>query len=275
MDFFSSSINGRDASQAELERLYERIRLVGGKGSRRDARLCVMTFVALLVGERHTDAPATASPVIRKFAITLNDRMPDDERQHLKPFAPRIIGTRDALDRERVELLRTALHDEIAPQLRRDGIDPAGYRQLGLDLSAYGAGFTDDSHCLCGGYLDERRNAKRVAPQRVGAEVARLLVRCATEAAPCASRPWYWAKGIELLDRLCDVGNTDCGIAVGIDQLARAESMLDASRHLDGFSHLIASAIGELKHRLRHAPPKPAGGHGKPEPALHIGLHMH
>lgn len=61
MDFFSSSINGRDASQAELERLYERIRLVGGKGSRRDARLCVMTFVALLAGERHTDAPATAS----------------------------------------------------------------------------------------------------------------------------------------------------------------------------------------------------------------------
>lgn len=275
MDFFSSSINGRAASQADLERLYERIRLVGGKGSRRDARLCVMTFVALLAGERHTDAPVTASPVIRKFAITLNDGMPDDEREHLKPFAPRIIGTRDALDSERVELLRTALRDEIAPQLRRDGIDPIGYRQLGRDLSAYGAGFTDDSHCLCGGYLDERRNGKQMAPQRVGAEVGRLLVRCGTEAAPSASRPWYWAKSIDLLDRLCDVGSTDCGIAVGIDQLARAESALDASRRFDGFSHLVASAIGELKHRLGHAPPKAAGEYGKAEPALHIGLNLH
>ena len=52
----------------ELQRLYDRVRLVRGKGDRRSGTLCIMTFVALLAGERHTDAPSTASPVLRALA---------------------------------------------------------------------------------------------------------------------------------------------------------------------------------------------------------------
>ena len=52
----------------ELQRLYDRVRLVRGKGDRRAGTLCIMTFVALLAGERHTDAPSTASPVLRALA---------------------------------------------------------------------------------------------------------------------------------------------------------------------------------------------------------------
>lgn len=276
MEHLSPCTNGNFAASADIERLYERVRLVNGKGRRRDGRLCIMTFVALLAGERHTDAPATASLVVRQFAIALNDGMLDDERQRLKPFAPRIVGTRDALDEERAELLLTALREEIGPQLRRDLIESTGQRHVGRDLAAYGAGFTDAVRHLRGDCVDDLCNETgRLSPQRIGAEVAKLLVRCALEAAPPASRSWYWTKGVDLLDRLCDVGNYDCGIAVGIDQLARAESALGGNSRLDEFSQLIASAIGELKHRFRYAPPEPGGSQGRPTSALRAGVHLH
>jgi hypothetical protein len=240
--------NGRFAASPDIERLYERVRLVSGKGSRRHGRLCIMTFVALLAGERHTDAPETASPVIRHFAIALNDGMPDDERQRLKPFAPRIIGTRDARDEERVELLRRAMRDEIAPR-------------LGKDVGC----LRDES------YLDEAQ----LAPHRVGAEVAKVLVQHGCEGVPDASRSWYWAKGIELLDRLCDLGRSDCSIAVGADQLARADAALKGSWGLEEVSHLIASAITGLKHRFRDTSAGAGESEGKPVAALQTGIYLH
>ena len=81
-----------------MEQVYQQIELVRGVGDRRRAKLCIMSFVALLAGESHTDSPDTASAVLRRFAITINDEMPADMRQRLKPFAPRIIGTRDQWD---------------------------------------------------------------------------------------------------------------------------------------------------------------------------------
>ena len=48
--------------ERRLERLCERVTLVNSIGSRRRDELCVMSFVALLAGERHTDHPASASP---------------------------------------------------------------------------------------------------------------------------------------------------------------------------------------------------------------------
>src|SRR5579872_7182520 len=99
-----------------MERVYARVRLVRGMGSRRKGRLCVMSFVALLAGERHTDAPTTSSPFIRTLAVYLNDAMPDLERQRLKPFAPRILGTNDGLDRERAEVALGVLTAEIVPR---------------------------------------------------------------------------------------------------------------------------------------------------------------
>jgi hypothetical protein len=42
-----------------LEQLCERVALVEGVGSLRRGELCVMSFVALLAGERHTNHPAS------------------------------------------------------------------------------------------------------------------------------------------------------------------------------------------------------------------------
>ncbi|WP_270939141.1 hypothetical protein, partial [Falsiroseomonas oryzae] len=100
-----------------LERALERVELVTGVGTRDAGRMCVMSLVACLAGEEHTDSPSCASQLIRAFAIPLNDNMPHAVRQRLKPFAPRILGTQDGQDTVRAELLRRALAEEILPRL--------------------------------------------------------------------------------------------------------------------------------------------------------------
>jgi hypothetical protein len=45
-------------------------------------------------GEKHTAAPSCTSPVLTSFLVRLNDSLPDEARQQLKPYLPKVIGTR-------------------------------------------------------------------------------------------------------------------------------------------------------------------------------------
>ncbi len=100
-----------------LQRALDRVELVGGSiGDPGEGRMCLMSLVAFLAGEPHSDSPGCASPVIQAFAVALNDHMPRAARQRLKPFAPRIIGTDDGFDRLRTAVLRQALAEEIPPE---------------------------------------------------------------------------------------------------------------------------------------------------------------
>ena len=49
--------------------------------------------IAWLGGERPSQAPRCASPVLAAFVASCNDRWPDAERQLLKPYLPRIAGS--------------------------------------------------------------------------------------------------------------------------------------------------------------------------------------
>jgi hypothetical protein len=194
------------ADVASIEHVYERVQLVPGKGDRRTGRLCIMSFVALLAGEGHTDAPATASPFIRHYALTLNDGLPETERQRLKLFAPRILGTNDGLDAERLRLMLNVFAEEIAPHLQTD----LAAGRLPISLTC------DWSSC-------DLKNAKSlqeltfaffanadqlVAPphkNHSATAAAKLLIMCAKSASRIDSGGWYWSKAIDLLDRFCDV----------------------------------------------------------------------
>ena len=56
---------------------------------------CVMEAVAFVAGERWSDHPTCACPVISAFLRTWNDSLPDDERNALLlPLIPRIVNTR-------------------------------------------------------------------------------------------------------------------------------------------------------------------------------------
>jgi len=64
----------------------------GGHSSFREGH-CAMELVAYLAGEPHSASPACTSPVLSSFLVRLNDSLPDDARQQLKPYLPKVIGT--------------------------------------------------------------------------------------------------------------------------------------------------------------------------------------
>lgn len=60
----------------------------------------------MLAGERFTDRPATASPVIAAFLRTYNDGIDDTRRQDLYPLAAAIVGTAASRGVERERMSR-------------------------------------------------------------------------------------------------------------------------------------------------------------------------
>jgi hypothetical protein len=72
----------------------ERLRLLRGSHDGAEAKeFCVMEAVAYVAGERHSDSPACASPVISAFMRRWNDDLDDAGRQRLKPYIPQLVGT--------------------------------------------------------------------------------------------------------------------------------------------------------------------------------------
>jgi hypothetical protein len=208
-----------------LERLCERVTLVEGVGNPRRGKPCLMSFVALLAGEGHTDHPASASSLIRNFAIWINDAMPLDVRQRLKPFAARILGTNDGCDQARAEVLRHALAGEILPKIQRDwrsGQVPGRHRFLFESLIAGAIRRDFEERAL----LLLARIERGMPPSASGSAVGELLALCMREATTRDRRAWYWNEAIGLLDRLCDVGRLPGQQNTLGDQVERAEERL-------------------------------------------------
>jgi hypothetical protein len=191
-----------------LERALDRVELVTGVGTRDAGRMCVMSLVACLAGEEHGDSPRGASPLIRAFAIPLNDNMPHPVRQRLKPFAPRILGTQDGQDPARAELLRLALAAEILPRLG-GGTQPAPriagplrrlWSLLGMRRLEREAEWMMDRAMALADGADMAR-----AVAAAGA-VGRLLARAARDATDPKEAARLWDMAIGLLDRMCDIG---------------------------------------------------------------------
>ena len=83
----------------------DQITLQHGSHPSPDDGLCVMEAVAYLAGEPHSDHPDCVSPVLGAFLRSWNDSLPDQDRQVLKPYALRVIGTAgDGLDEVRAWL---------------------------------------------------------------------------------------------------------------------------------------------------------------------------
>ena len=187
-----------------LHRAFDRVELVSGSiGDPGEGRMCLMSLVAFLAGEPHSDAPGCASPVVQAFAVLVNDLMPLAARQRLKPFAPRIIGTNDGFDRVRAEILRHALAEEIPPEA-------PGRRPTGHGAPAKG-GFAKLRRLWRRLRKDERQRLLDRALSRddgvyLAREAARLVARSARHAADARERERHWDAAIGLLDRLCDVG---------------------------------------------------------------------
>lgn len=75
---------------------------LGSHESFEGGRACLMEVVSFLAGEPWSDTPECASPVLGVFFRNWNDSLPDDERQTLKRYAPRLVGSRGTEDAARV-----------------------------------------------------------------------------------------------------------------------------------------------------------------------------
>jgi hypothetical protein len=187
-----------------LQRVSDRVELVSGSiGNPGEGRMCLMSFVAFLAGEAHSDAPSRASPLIQAYAVLINDHMPYEVRQRLKPFAPRIIGTNDGLDAARAQLLRQVLEREILPRAASQGrMQPAEPERAGfLGLRRLWRWLRKDElqrFLDCGPYRDD--------DVTMASQAARLIAQLARSAQTAREREWYWNAAIGLLDRLCDIG---------------------------------------------------------------------
>jgi hypothetical protein len=79
--------------------------------------VCLLEAVAWFRGIPHTDHPACVSPVLGAYGRALNDRLPDDARQALVPFIPRMPGTAgDGLDPARLNVITRWLLTDYAPR---------------------------------------------------------------------------------------------------------------------------------------------------------------
>lgn len=84
---------------AILERIAQIERIQLDSGSHQpptgpdDIACCVMEAVSYVAGEPWTDHPKCASPILTSFLIAWNDRLDDQDRQILKPYIPRLVGT--------------------------------------------------------------------------------------------------------------------------------------------------------------------------------------
>lgn len=217
-----------------LERLYGGVQLVRGKGNPRKGRLCIMSLVAYLAGEGHTDRPRTASRVIRDFAVSLNDLAPQEWRQELKPFAPRIIGTNDGHDRARGRILYRAIMEEVIPKANADAGRAEEDDRQHADYSGTGGPLG------VGGPSDVARWA---------ASLLGLLIRNAPSP---SSRRWHWVKAVEILDRLCEVGAEGRLLDVRRDRIEQMRTAVEHRRtQEDRIHHLVADAV-KLTREIPH-----------------------
>jgi hypothetical protein len=77
----------------KLTALASEFRLSTGNHASPEEGLCAMELVALLDGQPHSDHPRCTCEIISGFVRGINDNMPDDIRQGLLPYLPRLVDT--------------------------------------------------------------------------------------------------------------------------------------------------------------------------------------
>jgi hypothetical protein len=83
------------------------VRLTRGAHVSPEFGACVMEVASMLAGERFSDHPRSVCPVIAAFLRTYNDRLGDEDRQELYPYAAMVVGSASSrrVRRERERLL--------------------------------------------------------------------------------------------------------------------------------------------------------------------------
>jgi hypothetical protein len=168
----------------EMKRMSEYFLSHGSHPNAADGR-CAMEWVSYLAGEQHSDSPVCVSPVLRRFCIALNDRLPDDERQKLRPYLARTIGTvGDGMDDERLQLCREFLLHQSLPFY----LDKAGRHEAAEKLRQLPATLTLEATQEAIQFArDEAWDARTKARDRLAAKIRVELEKRRIEGKPDAA----------------------------------------------------------------------------------------
>ncbi len=143
-----------ELNQEKLE-AFKSIVLKSGAHNSFEEGVCAMEAVAWLAGEKHADRPECACPALISFVQRLNDRWQEDERQLLKPYLLRLIGTKDKNTKARAELIVFRSITRILPI----ALDAAKLTDLSEKIRKLEVGNWAEAQALC----REARDAARMA----------------------------------------------------------------------------------------------------------------
>jgi hypothetical protein len=201
--------------------LSKKVHLVSGKGEGANGTIdvCVVQATDWLVGrDGKSDSPSCVDPVIRGFAIRLNDAGAFSQwRDELKPFAARLANTNQghALTRKR----RFACADWAIREIAPLAIDACGKApEFAAELRALPP-IVDKATALAGRAVARQAERKlradatatyaayayaaAVAAAAADAAVAAVATAAAVASAD-AKRP-FWDASLAMLGRLCDM----------------------------------------------------------------------
>ncbi len=187
-----------------------------------DDGLCVMEAVAYLAREPHSDHPSCASKVVTAFAMSLNDRWSDDQRQKLVPLIPAIVGTRtsEADEQTRAWMATDWLVRTYTPAwLRLAGLDKQADLLVGLGpqvgpetvppikptLEAVRA----DAAAAGAAARDAAGDAARDAAWAAARDAARDAAWAAAGDALAPTVSELQSSALDLLARMCQVGRDE------------------------------------------------------------------
>lgn len=97
---------------------FQTIRLSRGRHKSPDEGACVMELASMLAGEPFSDHPASVCPVIAAFLRAYNDSVDDERRQHLYPYAAKVVGSRGSREVERLRTERLTAVSDDTPRRR-------------------------------------------------------------------------------------------------------------------------------------------------------------
>jgi hypothetical protein len=107
--------------------------LSSGNHASPEEGLCAMELVAFLEGLPHSDHPRCTCQIISAFVRSINDNMPDDVRQGLLKYLPRLAGTvSEQHEQERHEFFAWQTVRIFAPAALR----ARKYTRMARDLEA-------------------------------------------------------------------------------------------------------------------------------------------
>jgi hypothetical protein len=179
--------------------------LKSGSHANPEDGLCAMEWCAYIAKEPHSDQPVCVSPVLKSFCIAFNDALPDDQRQRLRPYLTRCIGTAgDGLDERRAWLATDWLIRECAPAW----LDLAGLHKNAQNLRSLGRVLSTERAAAVQGELNSARSeaaaawdAARAAAGDAAGDAARAAAWAAAgDAAWDAARAALKPTSVALID---------------------------------------------------------------------------